>query len=120
MGGVVTRAAVRVAHVLSAAAQEAKESDVTMLQVRILAAVAVIGDATPSHIAEKLRISLPVTSKPIDELVQRGHLARAHDRSDRRKYEIKITNAGLDLIERIDAAFRKATRLHPRSQEQHP
>ena len=111
----MTRQAIRVAHLLSAAAEAAHAHKVTMLQVRIIAAVSAVGSASPTAIATMLRVSLPTVSKPTDDMVRAGFLTRSWDANgDRRKQSITATQSGIDLIARIDDAFRKANKLHPR------
>jgi len=108
------RPAIRVAHTLSAAAEAAHAHNVTMLQVRIIAAVAAVGRSTVTEIAIALRVSAPTVSKPSDDIVRAGFLAKSPDGRDRRKWWLTITPAGVDLISAIDHAFRVANRLNPR------
>jgi DNA-binding MarR family transcriptional regulator len=110
----VTRQAIRVAHLLSAAASAAHAHDVTMLQVRIIAAVAATDRATVTEIATALRVSAPTVSVPTDSAVRAGFLARVVDDQDRRKWWLTVTPAGHALIVAIDDAFRLANKLSPR------
>lgn len=110
----MTRQATRVAHVLSAAAEAVHAHKATLLQVRIVAAVAIAGRTTPFAISQALRVSPSVVSKPCDDMVRAGFLSRAIDLEDRRKQVITATTSGMELIAQIDDAFRKAQRINPR------
>jgi DNA-binding MarR family transcriptional regulator len=54
--------------------------------------------------AELVHVSLPAASRLVDDLVQRGFLARHEDSEDRRMKRISLTDAGRAVIHRLNAA----------------
>jgi len=52
----------------------------------------------PSELASMLRQPKPTMTRVVDELIQRGYLEREHDKKDRRKIFISITQEGKKFI----------------------
>jgi DNA-binding MarR family transcriptional regulator len=52
-------------------------------------------------IADGLGLSLPATSRAIDELLRRGLVTRTEDPDDRRIKQIALTDAGREVTERM-------------------
>ncbi len=57
--------------------------------------------------SEFVLLSLPAISRTVDDLVRRGFVERHEDHEDRRMKRITVTDAGRDVISRLNAA-----RLH--------
>jgi DNA-binding MarR family transcriptional regulator len=70
------------------------------------------GDATPTvgELAEELGRSMSVTSRLIDQLVQRGWVDRAEDGADRRVKRIRITSDGRAFLRRFEGIRAQAQR----------
>jgi DNA-binding MarR family transcriptional regulator len=54
--------------------------------------------------AELVGVSLPAASRLVDDLVQRGLLARHEDAEDRRMKRISLTDAGRSVVHQLHAA----------------
>jgi DNA-binding MarR family transcriptional regulator len=54
------------------------------------------------ELAERMGMSLPGASRVADALHQRGYVDRHEDQRDRRAKRLRITEAGRDVVERID------------------
>jgi DNA-binding MarR family transcriptional regulator len=62
------------------------------------------GEPTVKQAAELLPLSLPATSRTVDELVRRGMVQRHEDADDRRMKRIQLTDEGRAVIRRVNAA----------------
>jgi DNA-binding MarR family transcriptional regulator len=81
------------------------ELDLSITQMKTLNVLAACGqELSVKDLADRLGLSLPGTSRTADALLRRGWLERREDEQDRRMKRLRITPAGRDLIERIDAA----------------
>jgi DNA-binding MarR family transcriptional regulator len=60
--------------------------------------------ATVKHVAEELGISLPSTSRAIEDLVRRGLATRLEDPDDRRVRRISLTDEGRGVADELIAA----------------
>jgi DNA-binding MarR family transcriptional regulator len=56
------------------------------------------------ELGERLGLSLPAASRTTDALVRRDFLERREDEHDRRIRRVRITDAGRDVVRRIDEA----------------
>jgi DNA-binding MarR family transcriptional regulator len=63
---------------------------------------AVPDSLTIGGVAERLISRLPDVTRLIGRLAQRGLVCRERDESDRRVVRVRITSAGLDLLEELD------------------
>jgi DNA-binding MarR family transcriptional regulator len=54
--------------------------------------------------AELVHVSLPAASRMVDDLVQRGYVERHEDLDDRRMKRVSVTDDGLGVIARLNAA----------------
>jgi len=61
-------------------------------------------DPTVNELAELLGLSLPGTSRNVDGLIRAGLVERREDERDRRMKRLRLTDAGRDAIERVNAA----------------
>jgi DNA-binding MarR family transcriptional regulator len=62
------------------------------------------GELTVKQAAELLPLSLPATSRTVDDLVRRGLVLRHEDTEDRRMKRIQLTAEGSAVIRRVNAA----------------
>ena len=75
--------------------------DLTMGQLKTLAALASNRAMNVSTLAETLGISKPTASILVDQLVQRGYVERTEDPEDRRRTLVALTPAGSDLVAQL-------------------
>ena len=94
-------------HVLSSGHTDAyaifEELDLTLTQVKALSAL-VRSELTVKELAEHLGLSLPGASRAVDALVARDLLHRREDPDDRRQKRLRATDAGRDVLRRLDEA----------------
>jgi len=76
----------------------------TVPQFRALHFVQSHSGGSLSATADFLGLTLPSTSKLVDQLVKRGILARDHDATDRRRMTLKLTGKGETLLKNARAA----------------
>jgi DNA-binding MarR family transcriptional regulator len=67
----------------------------------------VLDDATAPErslrgLADHFATSLPTISRSVEDLVQRGYVDREEDAHDRRVKRVRITDAGRDVVHRIN------------------
>jgi DNA-binding MarR family transcriptional regulator len=86
---------------------EFERLDLSFTQFKALTAAA-DGEPTVKALAERLGLSLPGTSRAVDQLARRGLLDRREDADDRRCKRLSITDAGRELVHRLDDARRDA------------
>lgn len=67
------------------------------------------GGMRPSVLAEELRIAPRSATEVADALVGRGWVARDPDPTDRRATTLTLTDAGRELVDRIDGVRRRAS-----------
>jgi DNA-binding MarR family transcriptional regulator len=85
-----------------------EELDLTITQLKALHALdACSAEVSVKNLAERLGMSLPGASRTVELLLRRGWLERREDEQDRRMKRVRITDAGRDVVRRIDQA-----RLH--------
>ena len=79
--------------------------EVTMQQFNILRILRGIHpeSCSNSYIKERMLDKNSDVTRIISRLISRGLVARENSKADRRKVEIKIQQAGLDLLARMDA-----------------
>lgn len=78
----------------------------TIPQFRALQFIEMHAGASLSLTAEFLGLTLPSTSKLVDQLVRRGMLARDDDRDDRRRMTLRITEKGDALLKSAQQSVR--------------
>jgi MarR family 2-MHQ and catechol resistance regulon transcriptional repressor len=86
---------------------EFERLDLSFTQFKALTAAA-DGEPTVKALAERLGLSLPGASRAVDQLARRGLLDRREDVDDRRCKRLSITDAGRELVHRLDDARRDA------------
>ena len=74
------------------------DAEVTLSQVRMLAALAANGPRRTTDLAAELRVSPSTVTRTCDRLVRRGLAQRFRRDEDRRASWIALTGAGKDLI----------------------
>lgn len=80
------------------------EPDVDSTIYRALAAVQLDEPAAVGDVAERLEIEASTASRVVDRVVSAGYVHRAHCADDRRRYELVLTEAGRELLERLREA----------------
>ncbi len=79
------------------------ELDVSIMQVKMLEALGSADvELSVKELSERLSCSLPSSSRTIETLLQRGWLARREDEHDRRVRRVLVTDAGRDVIGRVN------------------
>ncbi len=73
--------------------------DLTQRQFATLELVRANPGASQAHLAEVLALDRPAMMAVVDRLEQRGLVLRERSTRDRRRQEIRLTDAGLDLLE---------------------
>jgi DNA-binding MarR family transcriptional regulator len=79
----------------------------TIPQFRALHFIQLHAGASLSQTAEFLGLTLPSTSKLVDQLVKRGMLARNDHAQDRRRMTLRITPKGDALLKNAQTSVRK-------------
>jgi DNA-binding MarR family transcriptional regulator len=59
----------------------------------------------PKHIAEMLDVHPPAISALLADLESSGYLHRSIDPKDRRRIQLELTQAGQDLLKKVDEAY---------------
>lgn len=80
----------------------------TMPQFNILRILRGAGEEiTVNTIKERMIEKSPNTTRLMDKLIDKGLIVRSRCNEDRRVVYIKITEAGLEILKRIDVRFEK-------------
>ena len=82
---------------------------VTPSQSRALKVLARADGMRPSVLAEELRIAPRSATEVADALEERGWVRRSPDPTDRRATTLTLTDAGRDLVARVDDVRRAAS-----------
>jgi DNA-binding MarR family transcriptional regulator len=81
------------------------ELDVSITHMKTLHVLADGGsELSVKELSDRLGLSLPGASRIVDALLRRGWVERREDPDDRRMKRIGITDAGREIIERIETA----------------
>jgi DNA-binding MarR family transcriptional regulator len=81
------------------------ELDISITQMKTLHALSDCArEISVKQLSDRLGLSLPGTSRMIDGLMRRGWVERREDPDDRRMKRIGITDAGREIVERIETA----------------
>jgi DNA-binding MarR family transcriptional regulator len=81
-----------------------EEHGLTLSNVKVLNALDANDDVSVKELAEHLGLSLPGASRALDGLLKRGFVVRHEDAHDRRIKRAGLTDAGRELLARINAA----------------
>jgi DNA-binding MarR family transcriptional regulator len=81
------------------------ELDISITQMKTLHALSDCArEISVKQLSDRLGLSLPGASRMIDGLMRRGWVERQEDPEDRRMKRIGITEAGREIVERIETA----------------
>jgi DNA-binding MarR family transcriptional regulator len=81
------------------------ELDISITHMKTLHALSECArEISVKQVSERLNLSLPGASRIVDALLRRGWVERREDPDDRRMKRIGITDAGREIIERIETA----------------
>jgi MarR family transcriptional regulator for hemolysin len=73
--------------------------DITIPQFRTLTFVNRNADTSLSEVAEHMGLTLPATSKLVDDLTRKNLITRQDQPTDRRKIKLNLTPKGLQIME---------------------
>jgi DNA-binding MarR family transcriptional regulator len=76
---------------------------VSMAQLHIMFTLQRGGEMTMSHLADVLNVSLSNATGLIDRLEERGYIARERVETDRRVVLVRVTPAGEQMLDEVDA-----------------
>lgn len=76
---------------------------VSMAQLHIMFTLQRSGEMTMSHLADVLNVSLSNATGLIDRLEERGYIARERVSTDRRVVLVRVTPAGEQMLDEVDA-----------------
>lgn len=76
-----------------------RSPDLTVPQFRALAFVNCNAGSSLSEVANHLGLTLPSTSKLVDDLITRGMMTREDYPADRRRVRLAVTRHGLTILE---------------------
>jgi DNA-binding MarR family transcriptional regulator len=81
------------------------ELELSLTQIKVLHHLeSTDSDLTLKDLAELIPVSLPAASRTVDDLVRRGFVVRNEDTIDRRMKRVRITETGLAVTRRLNAA----------------
>lgn len=86
----------------AARALERASSELNMAHYRVLSAIA-SGEDRASRVAERLELGRPAISAAVDALCRAGYLVRTEVKKDQRAFDLRLTDAGGDLLHRVEA-----------------
>ena len=82
-----------------------EENDLSLTQLKTLGFLSSSDiELSVKELSEGLGYSLPSASRTVEALLRRGWLERREDDHDRRVKRVRVTQAGHDLVRRIDGA----------------
>ena len=85
---------------------ERASGELNLAHYRVLSAVA-SGEERASRVAERLALGKPTVSAAVDSLSQRGLLTRTGTATDQRVAVLRLTDAGRDLLDSVEAEMVK-------------
>jgi len=81
-----------------------QDAEISFTQLKCLGLLSDAGEPMSlGRLSEELGLSLPAVSRAVDGLVQRGHVKRAEDPSDRRSKLVSLSAGGRVAYERVVA-----------------
>jgi DNA-binding MarR family transcriptional regulator len=83
---------------------ERASGGLSLAHYRVLSAVAA-GDERASRVAARLALGKPTVSASVEALCTRGLLVRAGVAGDQRAVQLRLTDAGRQLVEEAEAAM---------------
>ncbi|MEV7424676.1 MULTISPECIES: MarR family winged helix-turn-helix transcriptional regulator [unclassified Streptomyces] len=103
----VTRAVLTASRLLVAVSVRslaAAGEPVTLPQLRLLTVLATHGDAKLVEVAERLGVNPSTAMRTLDRLIAAGLATRQSNPGNRRETMLRLTPAGLELVDRVGAA----------------
>jgi DNA-binding MarR family transcriptional regulator len=88
---------------------ERSSDELSLAHYRVLSAVA-SGQERASHVARRLALGKPAVSAAVDSLSRRGLLARFDVDGDHRASTLRLTDAGEELLQRVETEMRERIR----------
>lgn len=88
-------------------ALERLDAEVTLVEFRLLLALAELGPSPSVKAAAWLGIAGSSVTRTSDRLQESGHLRRSRERPNRSVVRLELTQRGVDLVERVVAARRE-------------
>lgn len=83
-------------------------ADLTMQQFRVLGHVVRQPGISGNELGSVLGVSAPTASGLVERMAEKGLIARTDDADDRRIRRLHPTEAGLDVMRRMDSMFERA------------
>jgi len=80
------------------------ELELSITHMKALHALDEADEISVKELGKGLGLSLPAASRTTDALVRRGFLDRREDELDRRIRRVRITDAGREIVRRLDEA----------------
>jgi DNA-binding MarR family transcriptional regulator len=81
------------------------ELDLTITQMKTLHVLSgCVREVSVKELSDRLALSLPGASRTVDALLRRGWVERREDPNDRRMKRVGITDAGRNIVDRIETA----------------
>jgi DNA-binding MarR family transcriptional regulator len=96
----------RAARAILAAFSCDESRNLSIIQLRVMAALIVYSDETQAEIAARLQIATSSMTRTMAVLIERGLLTRVENAVDRRRFMLTLTPAGRNLLMDIDARHR--------------
>ncbi|KYG28212.1 MarR family winged helix-turn-helix transcriptional regulator [Alkalihalobacillus trypoxylicola] len=81
--------------------KEIRIENITSVQYKILEFITVSQPVTLSEISECLHLSLPNSSRELKKLIQSQLCEKMIDPNDRRKFDIRLTEDGTELMNKV-------------------
>jgi len=91
--------------IIRAMTASAAEEDITLQQFSVLGVLSRLGAVPMSRLSEELRVSPPNITGVVDRLEKKELVKRETNPGDRRKREIKLTEKGAGLYERVREGY---------------
>jgi DNA-binding MarR family transcriptional regulator len=81
------------------------ELEISITQMKTLHALTDCArEVSVKELSDRLGLSMPGASRMVESLLRRGWLVRREDTDDRRIKRVGITNAGREIVDRIETA----------------
>jgi DNA-binding MarR family transcriptional regulator len=88
-------------------ANELYKGKITLPQFLVLDHLSRKGKTMMTEIANFMKVTTAATTGIIDRLVRYSYVTREHDPGDRRIINIKLTNKGIDLVNKVNGQRRE-------------
>lgn len=102
-GAIIADFRATMAQLKCASSEKLLRLGVSMAQLHIMFTLQRGGEMTMSHLADVLNVSLSNATGLIDRLEERGFIARERVATDRRIVVVRVTRAGEQMLDEVDA-----------------